>query len=107
MAQPPHRTNETAARQVPEALVDKLLLVEEEETGKTLECYAERFAVVDGQRYLAAFPKVRARDEALFDVHQPQDDFAQCSYSSLSQMTMSARGVQALDNRLSRDLAPM
>lgn len=45
-------------RKVPEALVDKVLILEEEATGRTLTCYAERFAVVDGNRYLAAFPKV-------------------------------------------------
>lgn len=44
---------------MPEALADKVLALEDPDTGKALDCYAERFAVVDGQRYLVAFPKVR------------------------------------------------
>lgn len=44
---------------MPEAFADKVLALEDPDTGKALDCYAERFAVVDGQRYLVAFPKVR------------------------------------------------
>lgn len=47
--------------QVPDALSDKVLELECPETGRVLECYAERIAVVDGQRYLAAYPKARRR----------------------------------------------
>lgn len=51
--------------QVPDALSDKVLELECPETGRVLECYAERFAVVNGQRYLAAYPKARKRIQFL------------------------------------------
>lgn len=46
---------------MPEDLSDKVIAVECPVTGRTLDCYAERFAVVDGARYLVAFPKVLER----------------------------------------------
>lgn len=58
--------------QVPESLSDKVLAVECAETGGTLDCYAERFAVLDNQRYLVAYPKVLAPCIVYYQVSVPR-----------------------------------
>ena len=44
--------------QVSDELASKPVALECPKTGRTLVCYAERIAVVGGERYLVAFPKV-------------------------------------------------
>lgn len=47
-------------QKVSDELASKPVTLECPRTGDTLVCYAERIAVVGGERYLVAFPKVRA-----------------------------------------------
>ncbi|CAN0278448.1 unnamed protein product [Ascophyllum nodosum] len=54
--------------EVPEEMSNKVLELECPDTGEVLECCAERFAMVQGQRYLAAYPKDPAVAVA-FDVN--------------------------------------
>lgn len=44
--------------QVSDELASEPVALECPRTGRTLVCYAERIAVVGGERYLVAFPKV-------------------------------------------------